>query len=84
MFLELEGINTIIRAAHYDTEIIKGVIQSKFDYSSFKNYWYGRNGRPGIKMMIPKLLAQDNNQLPGTLNPVMKSIINQLEYDYAI
>jgi hypothetical protein len=84
MFLEHEGINTIIRAAEYDEHAIKLVLESKFSYASFKAYWYGREGRPGIKQQIINLRAQDNRQQPGALNPIMIDIVKQLQTDYAI
>jgi len=84
MFLEVEGISNILRACNYDIHTARQVIASKFTPANFEKYWYGRKNRPGIATILPKIIAQDNNQLPGTLNPIMKTIINQLEYDYAI
>jgi hypothetical protein len=85
MFLENEGINTIIRAAEYDEAVIESIIRSKFSYASYKAYWYGRDKskRSGIRNQIIALRAQDKQHEPGMLNPILQSIIKQLQDDYA-
>lgn len=87
LFLEQEGLNTIIRACNYDIHAVRLIIESKFTPANFQKYWYGRNNsnRPGIEKQIYNLIAQDNKQpIAGNMNPVIQNIIKQLEHDYSI
>jgi hypothetical protein len=84
MFLQSEGVHSIIRAAEYDTNVVKAILLNKFSSSMFKDYWYGTKTIPSIKSTIIALAAQDKKQLPGTLNTTIQNIITQLEHDYSL
>jgi len=86
MFLQMEGVRSIIRAADYDEKVVKAILLSKCtSYSQFKDYFYGKKHTiPSIQKAIAVMKAQDKKELPGALNTTLQNIITQLNDDYAL